>query len=758
MARLNLTIYWTILYLFPVLSGSENTIHVSYPDGNQILFDPKGFLVNKIAFIHVKFIVDMQDPLKMLDKIILDLNEAYLAEVKRSNNRIVNKVNTQDDIASVWGDGSLAALYNDKNLDGATVCLTLLEVFLRISIQLKGLLTSVPEKYDVHGGTMIHDRTKRAVGLLAGGVAIGISLWNSHKISVLEKHLTDLSSKYNKLIDSTVLLSEKHNQLAADVEIMARLIKMIASSNYRKILATAISAQDQLRDTIDNVVSIVTDGRQKRVSPRLVNGDDLAKLFLSISRQAKDINCEMILTQPSDLYEVEASYGYSKEGLVFGIYLHVPVVPKSEKLALLEHIPFPIYHQSFLMNSTLTPQTGLDKFLAVLPTSLATQENGIASHKYRVLSEVEFQSCHQIRDHFLCAGRNTLRTDIDNSCIGSLWLKDKDLIKKNCDIKIEPLKEVAAKLSPKEWLIFSPELYTAPALCGKNIIKSIRFEHQTRLRLAEDCDLSLKHHILTTDVNIMEDFKIETHEWRYFDSIFDEVIKEEEDFNEVIKEISSSKGKYGLNKTSMAVLKHHVEPTNDQLSKIWSAISNLNIFAWFGNVYTFLAACLIIFVLYLAITRGWFKSCFSSSDSGSPEMERPMRPVLLSYRPNEAILSAPLLQSNLEKPKSLEEPKPPPYSSLLLEEAGAQAPSAPFLDEISNVTSNESFLNQNSIKIENEAKQNSYSPVNPLAMCVVKSIPRGRSIQDFICNHHAPGTVQGCSGYFKRKPKGLSFP
>ena len=528
----------------------------------------------------------------LLHNITTELEQAFRTEIANANHR-VKSLKTEDDIVSVWADQSFKNLYSARNLDGASTSLTLLEMFLRIRNQLASLLMAVPEKYNFNDDSLIHLRSKR--GTLAmlpyfvqagsnaqselmddefsdldfdqefnfddhrdkreilGSVAIGMSLWNSYKIHNLENHLANLSSKYNVLVDSTNLLSAKHNQLAADVVLMKRLIEIISSTNYRKILAVSLSAADRLRDTVDSVVSIVTSGRQRRISPRLLNGDALAEAYISLLQKAKELNSELLLLHPTDIYNVQASYGYSQQGLVFEVVAHVPMAEKTEKLALLEHIPFPIAYQSRMSNSTITPDVGNDKYLAVLPLTQASST--AVSHRFRVLNEAELQSCFMLRNYYLCSGRNSLRTDIKSSCISSLWLKDFELIQKNCNMKIEPPQEVVAKISPREWLIYSPVSMSKSIACGKNVIDSLRFERQTLLTLVEDCELNLERHYLSTDVNILIDFRIQTHDWKYYGSVFAAVEDTRDNFDEVIEEVAASKGKFGLQ--DLSFLKHY---------------------------------------------------------------------------------------------------------------------------------------------------------------------------------------------------------
>ena len=717
-------------------------IKISYPDGNQLLFYPKNQLVNRLSFAHVFWTMDLQGPLDLLKSVTAELEARSKVELRKYS-RPIKQFDLEFNVSSVWSDNTLQELYSERHLDGAVVTLTLLEMFYRIYHQLDSLLRSVPENYNVNEDVLVHQRSRRATledsfsftdnpwelrclnsnfssdrtkREVIGGLALGLGLWNSYRISTIESHFANMSSKYNTLVDSVSLLSSQHNQLAADVELMKRLIHIISSNNYRKILATSISTSDHLRDTVDTVVEIITSGRQRRISPKLINGDDLVKLFLSLKKKAAELDSELLLSHPTDIYEVQASYGYSQSGLFFKIYAHVPMASKSETLSLFEHIQFPLVYQSMATNLTITPDTGLDRFLAVLPTE--TSPDG---HKYRVLDEPSLQNCFKLRGYYLCSGRNTLRLDIKSSCIGSLWMQDHDLIVKNCNMKVEPLQEVVVKIAPRQWLVFSPTVLIRSVKCGKNVVQSLRFEHQTSVTLVEDCEVPLSRFILSSDSNLLMDFKVQTHEWRYFGNIFSPTTLIDDDLNKAIDKISMTKGKYGL--PNLSDLKYHYEVSGDHLSKVWKAISNLNLFSWFGNVYMFILYVVIIWVCYIVISKGWLKKCccfkkkipISRSDSS---IIRPIRTPSVRY-------TVPSQSSS-----------PPPYNSVVEEN-----PSAPIVFVDNETSSDTSPLYPSLESVESEPSQ----------QCFIKYSSKNKSLENFVCHHHDP--IHGCNGTFDRKSK-----
>lgn len=761
-------------------NARDPDIDIRYLDGNQLLFHSKGQLVNRISFVHVSWTMDLEAPLSFLKNVTLDLEARFRSEMFKSG-RAIKQFDLGPNITSVWNDKTLQDLFSEKHLDGAFVCLTLLEMFYRIYHRLDSLLRSVPDKFSMDDDSLLHQRVKKSVDddsfsftddpfqmkclnpgsknrtkrEILGGIALGLSTWNSYRISTIESSLANLSSKYNVLVDSVTLLGNRHNQLVDDVELMKRLIHIIASNNFRKMLASSVSASNQLQNTIEDVVSIVTTGRQRRISSRLINGDSLMELFINLKKKAKELDSELLLVQPSDLYDVEASYGYSQSGLCFKIYAHVPLASKSETLSLFEHIPFPMAYQSLKAGATITPDTGLDKFLAVLPSETAPD-----GHKYRVLNEAELQNCFRLRNYFLCSGRNMLRLDFKSSCIGSLWMKDHDLVIRTCKMKIDPLQEIVVKTASRQWLVFSPNVTLKSVTCGKNknIVQSLRFERQTLVSLVENCEVTLSRYILSTDTNVMIDFKIKAYEWRYFGNIFSSSTSVDDDINKIVDRISSSKEEYDLSH-----LKHFFTVSSDIFSDLWKAISNLDLFSWFGNIYMFFLYAALIWLCVIALSKGWFlKCCFRRRTS------RHNSSIIRPVRSRSVVYSATPLE--VRSPLNSESSLPPPYTSVV----AANSPTAPIITVENGATmypplsplvtvdegANNMYPSLSSVVTLNDRANEVYPslssfPVEPngTEKCLINfnsKISNSKSQkEDFICHHHDP--INGCNGSFKIK-------
>jgi len=97
----------------------------------------------------------------------------------------------------------------------------------------------------------------------------------------------------------------------------------------------------------------------------------------------------------------------------------VPLVKEEYLLKMNQYLPFPLM-QSLSPNHSLTPSEGQNDILAY---------SGFDT--YKILSQLDLASCHKMGDTYFCKGRNDLRTDITETCLGSLYLQQGKGIQKN---------------------------------------------------------------------------------------------------------------------------------------------------------------------------------------------------------------------------------------------------------------------------------------------------------------------------------------
>jgi hypothetical protein len=687
--------------------------------------------------------------LKLIDEIVAKLKEVNDAEVKNEEIDILPYLMGNEGSDSIWRQNETSELWRKRSKDGVVITGLLSNMFKRQADKLNGALMTIPRHYDINKGRHVHERTKR---FIFGGVALGFALKNSERIGNVERHFLNLTSKYNLLVDSTTLLSDKHKQLAVDTGLLKDMVLFLNHKNYHKIITLVNVLNDQLKDAIGEVRSIVRAGQQRRVSKELIYGAQLTELFEAIKKKAKLMGCKMVLEHPSDIYEIESTYGYDNDGKAFAIYVHVPMYEPEEELQLMEYIPFPIL-QSVSTNSTIIPQTGKNNYIALIPDRNSKVDNGIPPHKYRVLDDDELKSCYRIRDIYLCGGRNILRTDIHNSCLGSLYLREHEYISKNCDLEIGPSQEFVAKIGPNKWMVFAPRPYSLNAKCGDGS-QTIRLDTQTMIELPGDCIVVLKDIYMSSDININLDFKLQRFDWIYDGNIFNEFLTDDREIALLIQEMISTKSKFGLK--DLSNLKHRFTYAESSIDKIWSYLTGLpfKVLGWFDD---FLLAIFLIgiFVLFLVLyTNGFFSSCNCHNNNGNNNFgnnnndnndynnneggRNPNVPRRVRFQRGEEII----LNRNRDEAIGEAAGGPPPYATI----NRPTAPPAASMGRTGSTLSIDSRYDPSQLIEDRQRVMESVrGECNPGPI-----VGRGRRLQDWICNHHVPKGLPGhCSGYFR---------
>jgi len=720
---------------------SKPKVGCSYPKDNQLIFEEKGTVINKSTFLHLRFTFNMSEILTVMDQVIQKLEEMVEQERMESGKSLLPHLENFN--VSKLSEVSLkevTELYRNRALDGVAISSLLLTMFRRHAMELKGTLLVVPEKGSVSGSLLAHRRSRRAalagpVGIFLSGVSLILGFRNVYKIDKIESRFSSLSKQYNLLIDKMELLNEKHVQVAMDVVLLRKLLGMLEYKNYHKIITSVIVLTDQLKDTISRIQSIITAGRLGRVSTSLIPGEQLVEIFKRVAEKAKEFNCNMILLHPSDLFEIQASYGYDKNGRVFAIYLHIPMVETGEELKLYEFIPFPLM-QSLDVNGTILPYSSSEKYLAILPMKVGPTQDQVPPHKFRVFDEAGLSSCFKIRNVYICSGRNTLKIDIHKSCIGGLYLRDVRLIQNNCDVRVGAPVEFVAKIGLKKWATLVHEPFSSVVTCNGDIVDTVRFDKQTEISLPEDCRVNLKAHQLSTDLNIDMDYEVTVFPWKFDGNIFDSVIKNRTELAEVIKALLVNKEDFGVK--DLSSLKYYHTYNEDQLSKVWGYLTSLNFFSLFGNASAIFVTVVVVVVFLIAYKNGWLKSCyncvFKSSDEG--HYMQPVRQFVVRQDEFPSIRASGLRRITIPRAPEvvLPEPSPPPYEIVT-------APPA-LIEDLEARLENLS-VSDRGMAAEVEGMYGEVSPCRPV-------FRPNKKLKDFVCNRHVKRGDHGfCDGYFK---------
>ncbi len=185
--------------------------------------------------------------------------------------------------------------------------------------------------------------------------------------------------------------------------------------------------------------------------------------------------CKLLVNNPFERYDIESSYGNSEQNQTMYVALHVPMVEEGQELGLKKFILYPL-KQSLKVNATIIQEVGDYRFLAIIPKKGTSSQDSLApANSYRVFNTNEIDSCFRFGTVRICAGRNTLHTDIENSCVASLWLREESLIQRNCEMSISKRQQIVVKMDVNKWMLFSPETSSHTVECGKKT-ETILFE------------------------------------------------------------------------------------------------------------------------------------------------------------------------------------------------------------------------------------------------------------------------------------------
>jgi hypothetical protein len=207
------------------------------------------------------------------------------------------------------------------------------------------------------------------------------------------------------------------------------------------------------------------------------------------------------------------------------IMVHVPCLTDAHLLTIYRYANLPLPISALLStpsaNTTLnhlqhihTIDDLLSQFanpMSAIPTSqealyllpetdlIAIGRNEGSSHRYKLLTHADLAGCIQRNHVFLCEGHQVLRTDLEGSCLGSLYLQSPVGVRENCKLERRQLRETVFQVSATDHLVVSPFSHTAQILCKNGIHHPIRIQTTARIHIDPGCSLTLFNHTLRSD-------------------------------------------------------------------------------------------------------------------------------------------------------------------------------------------------------------------------------------------------------------------
>ena len=280
-----------------------------------------------------------------------------------------------------------------------------------------------------------------------------MGLFNTFEIKQIAAGVGENRKKINAFIDITRQNTEHLENLKISTNKLSNIITAMLTNNPAQLVSEIKMALDNANNAVTQITNMVQQAQNKRLSVDLLTPDMLKQVFQHLEDQAEKQGLELLITQPSDLFQIDTSNMHSNKTIK--LILHFPMVAEDNKLNLLQFIPFPL-SQSLGANTIVTPK--VDKNLIAMGKH----------HQYKILGQTNLAACTKLGQNFLCKGRSVLRTDIKDSCLGSLYMHHLPGTLKNCHFELGETKEHVFQTGPSQWLVSAPQTFSSVMQCEKS--------------------------------------------------------------------------------------------------------------------------------------------------------------------------------------------------------------------------------------------------------------------------------------------------
>jgi hypothetical protein len=336
------------------------------------------------------------------------------------------------------------------------------------------------------------------IGLALGAFGTFMGLYNTKQIANLRQ---EIAQKQSVMIDMIQDNSKKIYDMSASMTVLKTFMASSHLYDLSVFISEITDVENEIRTRIQWAAHAIQAAQYHRLSIDFLTDIQLMALFKKLNKQSGLAGQQLLTEKPSDLYQLETSYFF--DGVNVHILLHVPMITKGSQLRLLKLHPFPLPLNE---NYTITPEVN-DDILAI-----SSGWDRLSAK----LSAIDLLSCHSVNKIYLCDRQGVLSKELNNSCLGALYLQDFAIAKELCDFKIKPTQEVVQQLLDNWFLIYSVKVQTAFISCTngtqqENYLKS----GISKIHLSPGCQANLAEHRLIADGAIVLPSDITHFEWTW---------------------------------------------------------------------------------------------------------------------------------------------------------------------------------------------------------------------------------------------------
>jgi len=339
-------------------------------------------------------------------------------------------------------------------------------------------------------------RPKRFVPILIGiagllipgmmGTIMGIL--NKQKIEALYQEVKTNSDNIQKLFAISDQQTASINAIIEQLHNVAQDLQDQSIFEGSVFLAKTSKNIAEIRNRVHKITHAIQQAQHRRLAVDYLSSKELSKLFHDLRIKADLYDCELVVSAPSDLFQLEVSYFF--DGAVLTILLHTPMTPKDALLRIYKLHPFPL---PFFGDTFLIPDVRND----VLAISNTDQRYSMQ------LSSADLLGCLKINHIYLCERNGVLAKSYTDTCLGSLYSQQYEMARKLCSFIVQPAQEFFYQLQQNWFLAYFPTKQILPISCRNGTRNEMHFKASvTKFHLSPGCTLESNQYKLVSDLSI----------------------------------------------------------------------------------------------------------------------------------------------------------------------------------------------------------------------------------------------------------------
>ena len=384
-----------------------------------------------------------------------------------------------------------------------------------------------------------HGRTKRFIPLLLLKGVFGTihGLYSRNQYKQLKKELQGVIREQQRLLEMIREQAKTDADLSAFQDQLVRAFEDFSLMTPLRTVVTLRQLEREIDQDLSRLYDTVQQAQNRRLSVTLLSAVQLKRLYDGIQTRANELQSDVMLEQPSDLFQTELSYAY--DGSDITLVMHVPTVTRGTALRLMKFHPFPL---SFSATHFLLPR----------PTHTLFAISSTEPRMHLELDESDLEGCYRIGSTHLCERMGILSNVMDNSCLGAMYEQRFKQAMSACTMDVMPLTETVLQLSDSWFIIYATQSFTGYVTCrnGSSTEHHLKLG-VNRIPVSPTCSLRLKQHTLFSDTTLRLSGMFKQYQWNLEDITFSE--SEVSDAAEVLEQVAAE----GENRPTLADVRAH---------------------------------------------------------------------------------------------------------------------------------------------------------------------------------------------------------